>query len=134
VFGPQSLVRLSPTRRLCPDAYLVSKEDRLRPLTTDFQGVPILVADLLSPTKRDHQRQRLLMYQEAGVSEIWFVDMDHRQVTIHRHRAQGYRKETVRQGIARSKALPGFWLDTAWLWQDPPPSYLTCIGAILADR
>jgi hypothetical protein len=29
-------------------------------------------------------------------------------------------------------ALPGFWLEVAWLWQEPLPSVLGCLHQILA--
>src|SRR4051812_45968720 len=55
VFGPDSLVRLGRGRRYCPDGYFL-KRGRLprggRP--KEFHGVPELMAEVLSPSNRDH--------------------------------------------------------------------------------
>lgn len=35
-------------------------------------------------------------------------------------------------GRAESRTVPGFWIDAAWLWQEPLPSTLGCLRQILA--
>jgi hypothetical protein len=32
-----------------------------------------------------------------------------------------------------SQAVPGFRLDTSWLWQDPLPDEFACLSLILAS-
>lgn len=36
-----------------------------------------------------------------------------------------------RDGEYRSRALPGFWLRTEWLWQEPLPHPLRILGEIV---
>ena len=38
----------------------------------------------------------------------------------------------ARIGRLESLAIPGFWIDVAWLWQDPLPDALHCLEQILA--
>jgi hypothetical protein len=44
----------------------------------------------------------------------------------------GYHAVRRRDGRLASEALPGFWLDVAWLWQEPLPPTLACLRQILA--
>ena len=62
-------------------------------------------------------------YQAAGVREYWLVDPDHRRAEFFRLGADGqyHPAPPDDQGIFHSEALPGFWLKTDWLWQDPLP-------------
>ena len=63
-------------------------------------------------------------YEAAGVPEYWIIDN-----RPERRRAQFYQLDDSGQyqsvlpdagGIYRSKALSGFWLRAAWLWEDEP--------------
>ena len=37
-------------------------------------------------------------------------------------------------GVYRSRALPGFWLDVAWFWHDPLPSVEQTLLAVAGER
>jgi Uma2 family endonuclease len=71
-------------------------------------------------------------YQQAGVSEIWFVDDEQKRLIIDRRQRGGvYREEVKTKGKVTSRVLSGFWLDVAWLWQDPLPNSFQCLQEIL---
>jgi hypothetical protein len=36
------------------------------------------------------------------------------------------------QGRLESQAVPGFWIDVSWLWQDPLPDELRCLEQLLS--
>ncbi|HYZ07266.1 MAG TPA: hypothetical protein VE709_01470 [Pseudonocardiaceae bacterium] len=42
-----------------------------------------------------------------------------------------YRTERRSGGRIESTVLPGFWIDVDWLWQEPLPSTVRCLRALL---
>jgi Uma2 family endonuclease len=88
----------------------------------NFQGVPDLVAEVLSPkTRRRDQKVKLEAYRDAGVPEYWMLDPDSRRVVVHVLRSRTY-AELCRGGIddeVWSSVLPGFRLKVVSLF---PPS------------
>ncbi|MBI3361316.1 MAG: Uma2 family endonuclease [Chloroflexi bacterium] len=68
---------------------------------------------------------KFIEYQEAGVPEYWVIDPRPRRKRALFYQAdeQGlYQLIPVgRDGIYRSKAVPGFWLRVEWLWGDELP-------------
>jgi hypothetical protein len=53
-------------------------------------------------------------------------------VIVERWVGDGYRREQRTEGRLDSTALPGYWLDVAWLWADPLPNPRRCLERILA--
>ncbi len=50
----------------------------------NFEGVPDLVAEVLSPrTRRRDRTVKLRAYQDAAVPELWLVDPDERTVEVY---------------------------------------------------
>ena len=88
----------------------------------NFEGVPDLVAEVLSPsTKRRDRKVKLEAYRDAGVPEYWMLDPDGRQVVVYVLRGRRY-DELCRGGIGEevwSSVLPGFPLKVDSLF---PPS------------
>jgi Uma2 family endonuclease len=84
-----------------------------------FQGVPDLVAEVLSPRTRSRDRKiKLQAYQDAGIPEYWMVDPDARSVVVH-VRQDGRYVELCRGGMrgkVRSAVLPGFEVEVAGLF------------------
>ena len=67
-----------------PDLYYVSRE-RLGILDKQgAKGAPDLVVEILSPsTARLDREMKRQVYEQAGVREIWFVDLWHDQIEVH---------------------------------------------------
>ena len=132
VLGPDSLVRLGAGRRCAPDVFFVHQRRVPSPLPREFDGAPDLLIEVLSPSNRDddmHDKRPL--YQDAGVGEIWFVDLEQRQVIVDRREADVYRAEVITEGRVSSAVLHGFWIDTAWLWAASRPNRSACLQNIL---
>ncbi len=87
VLGPDSLVHLATCRRFAPDLYFLRRGRVPVPLPKEFEGAPDLVLEVLSPSNRDEDLEdKRPAYRQAKVGEIWFVDLENRQVLIDRKR------------------------------------------------
>ena len=120
-----------------PDILFLAREhlDRLTP--ERLVGPADLVVEVISDDSvtRD-RRDKFREYAAAGIPEYWQVDPRPR-----RHRASfhqltaGGTYQTIpldSEGRYHSRVLPGFWLDPAWLWQDPLPKPATLLALITA--
>jgi Uma2 family endonuclease len=136
VFGPDDLVHLATCRKFAPDAFFLGAGDVPQPLPEkEFELVPSLVVEVLSPSNRDDDLEdKRPAYREAGVRELWLVDPDEQQVIVDRRRGKKYSTATLAEGRLTSVVVNGFWLETAWLWAEPLPGVLTCLREILAEQ
>jgi Uma2 family endonuclease len=84
-----------------------------------FDGVPDLIAEVLSPRTRSLDRKaKLQAYQDAGVPEYWMADPSARTVVVH-VLENGRYVEHCRGGVGdrvRSAVLPGFEVEVAGLF------------------
>jgi Uma2 family endonuclease len=128
------IVHLSSGRKLAPDGFFIRNECVPSPLPKQYEGVPDLVLEVLSPSNRnDDFIDKRKIYREAGVAEIWFVDNQHKQVIVDQKQTKGYLENIVTKGKLLSIAIKGFWINVDWLWQEPLPDELTCLQEILSD-
>ncbi len=111
---------------------LVVREERRHLLTSQrLEGPADLVIEIASEGDPGlDAREKLPRYQQADVPEIWLIDPFAKSVAAVRAE-DGYRTERLREGRLTSRVLPGFWLDVAWLWQEPLPPTLACLKQIL---
>jgi Uma2 family endonuclease len=133
IFGPDDLVHLATCRRFAPDGFFLRAEHVPHPLPDEqFEVVPDLVMEVLSPSTRDYDLlEKRPAYQQAGVREIWFVDPDEECVLVDYRRKRIYAATRVDTGRVSSSVLQGFWFDCAWLWAQPLPSVARCLRRIL---
>jgi Uma2 family endonuclease len=132
VYGPDSLVHLATCRRVAPDLFFLRQGRVPSPLPEEFEGAPDWVVEVLSPSNRDEDLEdKRPAYREAGVRELWFIDPEEEQVVVDRRRGKRYATTTITTGRVTSTALPGFWIESAWLWDDPLPNVVTCLREIL---
>jgi Uma2 family endonuclease len=132
IYGPDCIARLRRGRRFAPDLFFVVASRIPNPTPQEFDGVPDLVLEVLSPSNRQYDLgEKRSAYREAGVPEIWFVDPREEQILIDRKRRKTYAAETVTTGRAFSTVVADFWVDAAWLWADPLPKRRRCLRAIL---
>lgn len=133
VLGPDSLIRLTSGRKFAPDLYFLRKRRVPRRMPRNqFEGAPDQVTEVLSPSNRDFDLgDKRLAYQKARVHEIWFIDLEAREVLVDRRGKQGYTSQVVTEGRLDSSVLAGFWIDVDWLWQEPLPDTLECLQEIL---
>lgn len=108
-----------------PDILFVRREQLPHLKETYFDGSPDVIVEIVSPESRIRDYKiKYTEYEAAGVGEYWLVEPNLRQVIFYRLGTDGrFHPETPdEQGIFRSEAFPGFWLNVGWLWQDPLPS------------
>lgn len=133
VLGPEAVVHLASCRKFAPDAFFLAQDRVPQPLPKkQFEGAPDLVMEVLSPSNRDEDLDdKRPAYQQAGVREIWWIDLDGQAVLVDRRRRKRYVTQTVTDGRITSTVLPGFWVASAWLWSEPLPDLLPCLQEIL---
>jgi Uma2 family endonuclease len=119
VRGSRTPVELDVDQAPEPDILFVARErlDILQP--KGVFGAPDLVVEILSAgTARTDRGPKFRAYQRAGVRELWLLDPCGPAGTEFFQR-QGRRFVPVQpdaNGLMRSSAVPGFWIDVNWLW------------------
>jgi Uma2 family endonuclease len=78
---------------------------------------------------------KLALYEKAGVREYITVELFGRRMTWRvLDRSAVYVAQTLSpDGIVRSTAFPGLWLDLAAFWADDGPKMLAALNAGLAS-
>jgi Uma2 family endonuclease len=109
-----------------PDLLFIARENLSRLTPERLEGPADLVVEILSPSSAFRDRvEKFKEYQEAGIPEYWTIDPDpaHRQAAFYQRSAAGKYQEGPldAEGRYHSLALPGFWLNPAWLWREPLP-------------
>ncbi len=135
ILGPDGLVRLRPGRKFGPDIFFLARERVARPLPKQWEGTPDMVVEILSLSNRQYDLgKKRSRYHTAGVKEIWFVDLDNKVVIQDLPRQRRYVKKKISTGTVASKALPGFWINVDWLWQEPLPKKAACLKQVLGKK
>lgn len=102
-----------------PDILFIRKERQPRRGDKNFQGVPDLLVEVLSPSSRVYDRKiKLAAYRDAGVPEFWLVDPVSRTVVIYGWK-EGRFTEIDRGGVGdevSSVVLPGFRLQVGQIF------------------
>ncbi len=116
-----------------PDLLVVREEHRERMTPQRLEGPADLVIEIVSEGDPQFElREKLPRYRQARVPEIWLVDPFRQEVRVERWQADRYTREVASTGRVESRVVPGFWIDAAWLWQQPLPSSFDCLHQILA--
>lgn len=132
VLGPNSIMQVGRRRRFAPDLMFIRQERVKLPLAKQFHGAADLVIEILSEHTRSYDLQeKRPLYREAGIPELWFVDGEHHRFIVDRRRGGGYEEGELSLGVLRAEAVPGFWLEVEWLWQERLPDPLKCLEQIL---
>jgi Uma2 family endonuclease len=98
-------------------------------------GPPDLAVEFVSPesVERDYELKRA-RYEQAGVREYWIIDPDEKRATFLVLGPDGkFAESPPVDDRFHSRVLPGFSLDTRWLWQRPLPETLPIVHALLAE-
>lgn len=112
---------------LQPDLFVVALFEGRQPLHWSEAGIPLLIAEVVSPSSAlsDRNRKRR-KYQAAGVGEYWIVDPDAR--LIERWTPEDQRPEILTERIEwqPDAALPAFAIDL--------PAYFREVWGETAER
>lgn len=99
-----------------PDLLFFRKGNEPRLDAPNFQGVPDLVVEVLSPgTFRLDTRIKLAAYRDAGVPEVWFADPRTKTLTVHGPSEDGKSCVELSRGgpgqPVASRVLPGLRIE-----------------------
>ena len=134
VFGSRAAFRLDNASSPEPDIAFVAKNRLHRKRRGFFDGHPDAAMEIVSAEsiERDYHKKKI-KYEQHRVGEYWIIDELKQQVRLFRLNGKGkYREVRAKHGILRSEVIPGFWLKTAWLWQQPRPLKSIVLQQILA--
>jgi|CXWL01.1.fsa_nt_gi Uma2 family endonuclease len=127
--------RLSDMTSPKPDVAFVAANrlDRIKPGYVD--GPPDLAIEIVSPDSidRDYENKRR-RYEEAGVREYWIIDPLENTATFLVREGDSFVEQFPRNHIYESRVLPGFTLDTQWLFQRPLPATMPIIRRLLGQE
>jgi Uma2 family endonuclease len=130
--GPAA-VRVLPDVVREPDVFVVAPEDVPRVRGVPLEVRPVLVVEVTSPSTRTMDLgEKAGDYAAAGIPEYWVVDAEAGVLWVHRWAGGAYRVEGFREGRVESQAVPGFWLEVGWLFQEPRPRVADCLRALTA--
>jgi Uma2 family endonuclease len=107
-----------------PDILFVQNEHVSRFKGSYLEGPADLVIEIVSPDSRGRDRgDKFGEYEQGGVPEYWILDQPRKQAEFNLLGPDGrYHLAPIGDdGVFHSRALPGFWLKVAWLWQEPLP-------------
>lgn len=121
-----------------PDLLFVANEHLDRIDAKRLSGPADLVIEVLSEDAPSRDRhEKYAEYEAARISEYWIVEGRDGRSGVEAF-ALGPDNRYARltedpDGRLRSRVLPGFWLDPAWLAADPLPSVVDCLRAVVPD-
>ena len=121
-----------------PDLLFVAREHRDRMEAQRLNGPADLIVEIISPESvRRDQVEKLREYVAAGVREYWLFDSRPLPVppAWYRLNEAGVFAPIAPDAAGRlhSTVLLGFWLDPAWLTQEPLPKPLAMMQQIAPD-
>jgi Uma2 family endonuclease len=132
VRGSRLAMRLDEKWSPEPDLLVVREERRHLISEQRLEGPADLVIEIVSSAHPEIDlRRKLPRYREARIPEIWMIDPHQRSILVETLGADGYGSQTLAAGRLASVVVPGFWIEVAWLWQEPLPPSLSCLRQIL---
>jgi Uma2 family endonuclease len=116
-----------------PDLMIILNAHLDRIHETYLDGVADIAIEIISPESVERDRgTKFVEYETAGVQEYWLIDPQRQEAIIYALGADGgYRRAAPdAQGRLISPLLSGFALDTALLWQNPPPDAVALLDLV----
>lgn len=119
ILGSRTPVELEIDQTFEPDILFIAKERLDIVETKGVFGAPDLAIEILSAGTASYDRgPKFRAYERAGVRELWLID-PYGPAGTEFYQLEGTRFAPVMpdsDGILRSVAMPGFWINVAWLW------------------
>lgn len=115
-----------------PDVMFVSSARLPELHRTWLEGPADLVIEVVSDESVERDRMtKFAEYEQGGVPEYWLLDPVAKTVDFYARGADGryHAAAPDAAGVYESTALPGFRLDTAWLWAEPRPGVVEVMRA-----
>ena len=123
--GPEMRLRDGGSYRE-PDIAFVATAHAGRISADGIDGPADLVIEIVSDDSvRRDRKHKFDEYEAAGVREYWVVDPrpNRRFVLAYHLNDEGFYDliPSIAVSRIRSTILPGLWIDSSWLWQEPLP-------------
>ena len=132
VRGSRYPMRLDASWSPEPDILVVREHHRYLMTPRRLEGPADMVVEIASESDpRLDYREKLPRYRQAGIEEIWIVNPFEREVLVEVKTSISYATRVLSSGRLESQVLPGFWIETSWLWQKDLPSTLACLREIM---
>ena len=130
VFGSNAVMQRGQ-RRFSPDVsvLLAASYDRIR--GPRVIGPMDLAVEVISTSTRAWDFEtKVPAYREGRVGEIWLIDAERRQFTVHAWTGEEYLSRVLATGSWSSPVIPGFVIRIDGLWQSPLPGVRDCLETI----
>lgn len=104
-----------------PDILFVATAHIERIRDTYLDGPADVVVEVVSPSSAGRDRgDKYFEYEAGGVREYWLLDPRRRVAEFYGITVSGrFELLPVTDGVFRSSAVDGFWLQVEWLWERP---------------
>lgn len=115
-----------------PDLLYVAKANLSRLKPTYLDGPADLAVEIISPESVLRDRgTKYAEYEAGGVREYWIVDLETQRTDFFLLGDDGrYERQKPNEGDVYSfPVLPGFWINTGWLWREPTPTLRAVLSA-----
>lgn len=133
MYGSRTAVEVHKYRGRLPDLLFVRRRSIVQ--RKGVYGAPDLIVEIVSPPDRPSDVMALESdYCNLGVEEIWFIDQPRQRVRALRKGRKSYSEEVLTEGILKSKAIEGFWLDVKWLFRQPRPKTRDVLEQLLEEN
>jgi Uma2 family endonuclease len=126
VLGSRSAVRISENDGRLPDILFVRADNAQIIQNKAIYGAPDLVIEIISESDRPYNLVPLEAdYRAIGVPEIVFIDPHMRRVQVLTKTTDGYDEAVFTSGRLEFVGIPGFWIETEWLFAEAKPDPFT---------
>lgn len=134
--GSRTTLKFSEANGTQPDIVFISNASRDRVHPSFMDGAPEVVVEILSPSTRKLDRgKKMALYATHGVLEYWQIDPEGQNAGFFQnHNGAWLPMMTSDDDIFHSEAIPGFWLNTQWLFAEEMPDILDTVMTILAGN
>jgi len=121
VFGSNAVMQLGQ-RRFSPDVSVLLAGNYGRIRGPRVAGPMDLAVEVISTSTRAWDFEtKVPAYREGRVGEIWLVDAERRQFTVHAWTGEEYQSRVLTTGSWPSIALPGLRVRLDAFWRSPLP-------------
>ncbi len=136
VRGSRTTLKFSEENGVQPDIVFISNASRNRVHPYYIDGAPEMVVEILSPTTRKLDRgKKMALYAKYGALEYWQIDPENQIADFFRNHNNAWLPMPVSDDdIFHSEVIPGFWLNTQWLFAEEESDIVETVMMILAGN